>query len=51
MRILSSRIVFKDIFVTQKICDYRLGHDLPIYVNDSNFSISQGFYFHETLHM
>ena len=42
--ILFSRIAFKDIFV--KLKNWRLGHDLPISVN--NRVISRGFYFHVT---
>ena len=33
------------------ICDVkkpRLGHDLPLSENDSDFGISRGFYFHKT---
>ena len=36
------------------VCDAkksRLRHDLPIYVKEIDFTISPGFYFHETSHM
>ena len=29
----------------------RLRQNLPISINDSDFAISRGFYFHETLHV
>ena len=38
----------RHVFDAQNLC---LRHDLPISVNNSDFAISVGFYFHETLHM
>ena len=40
-RILFSGLSLKGILVTVK--NWRLGHDLPISVNDSDFPISRGF--------
>ena len=40
--------------VKRKIClirNSRIGHDLPTSVNDSDFAISRGCYFHETSHL
>ena len=40
--------------VKRHICDVkimRFGHDLLISVNDSDFTITRGFYFHVTSHM
>ena len=40
--------------IKRHICDgqsLQLRHDLHISVNDSDFAISHGFYFHETSHM
>ena len=49
-RILFSRIALKAIFKLPRQ-NSRLGHGLPASINDSDFDISQGYYFHETSHL